>query len=140
MKDYVIEKQFEYNGFLCAVLMQKLGHRCGYVGIPKGHKLYGRKDLEKTIDVHGGITYSSWKRTDGYPIDKPNDYHWIGWDYAHYGDCADADDYIKNFGQEEYFRRIKYGGGYIFATDGWTYSVEDERAACEYVVEQLEIL
>lgn len=29
------EKRFDYNCFPCVVLFQSMGHRTGYVGIPK---------------------------------------------------------------------------------------------------------
>lgn len=36
-----IEKDFEHEGLRCVVIMTPMGHRCGYVGLPKGHPLYG---------------------------------------------------------------------------------------------------
>lgn len=38
---FVVEKEFDYNGFKCVVVIQSLGHRCGYVGVPMSHLLYG---------------------------------------------------------------------------------------------------
>lgn len=38
---YIVEKEFDYNGFKCVVVMQSTGHRCGYVGVPMSHLLYG---------------------------------------------------------------------------------------------------
>lgn len=40
---YKVEKDFEYKGLRCVVTFGDLGHRCGYVGIPKTHILYGKK-------------------------------------------------------------------------------------------------
>lgn len=37
-----VEKQFDYKGYRCVVVMQTMGHRCGYVGIPKEHPLYDK--------------------------------------------------------------------------------------------------
>ncbi len=31
MDKYVIESEFEHLGMKCVVVMQELGHRCGYV-------------------------------------------------------------------------------------------------------------
>lgn len=39
---YKVEKDFEYKGLRCVVTFGDLGHRCGYVGIPKTHILYGK--------------------------------------------------------------------------------------------------
>ena len=36
-----IEKDFEHKGYRCIVVMTDMGHRCGYVGIPKEHPLHG---------------------------------------------------------------------------------------------------
>ena len=35
IKNYVIEEDFEYKGFQCCVILQRLGHRCGYVNVGK---------------------------------------------------------------------------------------------------------
>ncbi len=42
MKGYVVESIFDHNGLKCVVVMQSVAHRCGYVGIPKEHCLYGK--------------------------------------------------------------------------------------------------
>ena len=39
---YVVERQFKHMGYECVVTFGVLGHRCGYVGIPKNHSLYGK--------------------------------------------------------------------------------------------------
>mgnify|MGYP000712850457 CR=1 FL=1 len=40
---YVVEREFEHAGYKCVVTFSAMGHRCGYVGIPKNHSLYGKK-------------------------------------------------------------------------------------------------
>ena len=53
---------------------------CGYVSIPKNHPFYGKNywDIEDTIEVHGGLTFSGkLPGLDGL---------WFGWDYMHAGD------------------------------------------------------
>ena len=50
MANYIVEKEFEYKGMKCVVTFQKHGHRCGYVGVPKGHPLYG-KDYSDYLDI-----------------------------------------------------------------------------------------
>lgn len=37
MKRAFEESKFDYKGFTCVVIFQGMGHRCGYVAIPKGH-------------------------------------------------------------------------------------------------------
>ena len=39
---YIIEREFEHAGYKCVVALMSMGHRCGYVGIPKEHPLYGK--------------------------------------------------------------------------------------------------
>lgn len=84
-KRYVIESQFDCGGFPCVVVFQRLGHRCGYVGVDKTHELY-HVDYQavEDLDCHGGLTYSGGP---GYPV--KGDYWWFGFDCAHYGDLPD---------------------------------------------------
>lgn len=88
-----------YGGYHYRIESIRGDHPCCYIEIPEGHlwyhKIYQRlqwdwdwddegKMIErppiggKTIDVHGGITYSGDMGTEGE--------WWIGWDYAHAGD------------------------------------------------------
>jgi hypothetical protein len=39
---YVVEREFEHLGYKCVVIFGAIGHRCGYVGVPKNHPLYGK--------------------------------------------------------------------------------------------------
>lgn len=41
MLTHYIERDFEYKGYRCIVLVQLKGFRCGYVGVPPSHELYG---------------------------------------------------------------------------------------------------
>ena len=58
MSRYKVEKDFMVDEFRCVIVGQKIGHRCGYIAIPKGHKLYGKDYDEIDISVHGGLTYA----------------------------------------------------------------------------------
>ena len=49
-KRYVVESDFEHNGLRCVVTFCVSGHRCGYVGVPKSHILYG-KDYMDYLDI-----------------------------------------------------------------------------------------
>lgn len=95
-----IEKDFMVMGYRCVILAQYMGHRCGYIGIPKGNKFYNNHYDSIDIDVHGGLTFSSGG--DGeikYPV-KSVDTWWIGFDCAHYRDAKDFD-LMKSFGDSE---------------------------------------
>lgn len=37
------------SGLIAAVIMTDLGHRCGYVGVPAGHPLYGAAYSDETL-------------------------------------------------------------------------------------------
>lgn len=47
---YMVERQFEHMGYECVVTFSAQGYRCGYVGIPKGHPLYG-KDYKDYLEI-----------------------------------------------------------------------------------------
>lgn len=47
-KTYEEEKKWKHRGYECIVIMTDRGHRCGYVGIPKTHPLYGVDYSQKT--------------------------------------------------------------------------------------------
>lgn len=82
-----LEKSFEYRGYKCVVLMTEMGHRCGYVGIPKGNSLYNKfyGELDMYIGCHGGLTY----RSSELHCVNDKDTWWIGFDCAHLDDRPD---------------------------------------------------
>lgn len=89
-----------YRGYEYAII--SLGkHPCAYVGVPKGHPLYGKEYDSKNfpdIKCHFGITYSRnglGGIKEQFVIYKSQ---WvIGWDYAH---CTDFSGSYLNFGGE----------------------------------------
>jgi len=79
-------EEFEYRGFKCLIRRNNIaGNLCGYVVIPKDHRLYGKTyeddDELGNIDVHGGITWSG-------PFPEITDDWYIGFDCAHYRDLC----------------------------------------------------
>ena len=95
---------FMHAGYVCVVMRPHtvagdLGkmpwtiHLCGYVGIPKGHPLYG-KDYWYIYDntrlrpqVHGGLTYSR----EYLLTREKSGLWWFGFDAAHAGDTSSLD-------------------------------------------------
>lgn len=84
-------KEFQYEGFECKILRPGIKdgaeikeytrfHLCGYVKIPKEHKLYKEEysNIDEDFDVHGGITFSNYIGDDWY----------IGFDCAHSCDLS----------------------------------------------------
>lgn len=113
-----VEKQFDYKGYRCVVVMQTMGHRCGYVGIPKEHPLYNtfygdyldiKKDERVQIDAyfscHGGITFSDGGVCSDYPI--KSDLWWFGFDCSHYNDIPDYQEAKRIFREADViFQRL----------------------------------
>jgi hypothetical protein len=90
------EKRFDYEGYLCVILRCGI-HLCGYVGLPKGHKYYGKHYSKIDVDVHGGLTYA--EKDDGFWV--------IGFD------CAHADDYTGFCSFGNTYRDMEYVEGQI---------------------------
>lgn len=93
MANYYVESVFDCVGLKCAVLLQKTGHRCGYVGVPESHPLYGKDYDDVNITVHGGLTFSD--NYSDYPIETEEKTWWFGFDCAHCDDAMDFDSVIK---------------------------------------------
>ncbi len=81
---------WESSGLECIMARGNphLGSWCAYVGLPKGHPLYGvdvwEDDIEG-VDVHGGFTYC------GAALDQADVDPWpLGWDYSHMLDYCPA--------------------------------------------------
>ena len=94
---WLIEADFMYRGYRCVCVGNNMGHRCGYVGIPRGHKYYGEDYDDIPIYCHGGLTYGS--HNPNYPVANNEGLYWIGFDCAHYGDAKDPE-LLKIFGQQ----------------------------------------
>lgn len=82
-------------GFEWEVVSNRMGYRCGYVRVPKGHPWHGKdySDVETAdggwIEVHGGLTFAE-ADTDCGKGGADNAW-WLGFDCAHYGDAPDPD-------------------------------------------------
>lgn len=71
-----IEKQWTTSaGYEAEVLATEMGHRCGYVTVPKGHPCEGKDYTDLDVHVHGGLTYSNGPQ--------------FGFDCAHLYDAKD---------------------------------------------------
>jgi hypothetical protein len=72
------------------------GSLCGYVGVPQGHPLYGKGDVD--VDVHGGLTFASGcshgpedQSICHIPAPGESDnVWWFGFDCGHAYDLAPA--------------------------------------------------
>lgn len=84
--------EFKHEGLDCLMVRHPSSlHWCGYVGVPKGHPLFGKHYNEvhekHRVDVHGGLTYS--EGCGGAVChNSPEDAWWFGFDCAHSGDVS----------------------------------------------------
>lgn len=109
---YIIEREFEYAGYKCVVTFGNMGHRCGYVGIPGTHPLYG-DDYGNYLDI---------KKSDIGDREVSGIFPLLG-------ACLDDDERIKI---EAYFQchgGITYSGGgkhsdYPIESDLWWFGFD----------------
>lgn len=148
--EYLVEREFEYLGYKCIVLLRSTGFRYGYVGISKEHNLYGKKCfnyyiinkecmmITNYIKAHQyGVTYSSSGEEFDY---LSNGLWWFGFSCDHLGDIRDKESVKKKFknGEKELcryvtypHRRIDISGGGMFCSEEY---VSNE---CKHLAEQL---
>lgn len=95
MDRYVVEETFWYLGYECKIVFQELGHRCGYIKIPKDHPFYDQDYdfCNQFVDCHGGLTYAA-KYICGEDCD---DGEWLGFDCSHCDDKPDIEASKKYF-------------------------------------------
>jgi hypothetical protein len=86
----------------CLAVRGPHGAWCGYVGVPKGHPMYGMhlNDAGEALDVHDGITYAALCQEDveeGHGIchvpleGRPADVWWLGFACMSMFDIRPAD-------------------------------------------------
>lgn len=117
MSEVIVERVWTTApGFPALAVVTSMGHRCGYVGVPGDHPLYGvdysqececltfpadeevgnrgvipllvgnRTAPDVVFNVHGGLTFSG--RRDSI-ADVDSAYWFFGFDCAHAGDAPD---------------------------------------------------
>ena len=100
----IVEKVFDYKEYKCVVIFFEDGHRCGYVGVPYKHPLWGKyyDEIENKFECHGGLTYNSCLLhfEENYPI--ASNLYYFGFDCAHANDDPDKELSIKVFGKTFY--------------------------------------
>lgn len=107
----------EETGLPCLIVRNPGGALCGYVGIGRSHPYYGKTylDIERDIEVHGGLTYSDFcvenqKEHGICHITEPGEEEplwWFGFDCAHAGDLCPSYVPSYRFGEDRY-RGISY--------------------------------
>ena len=79
----------EATGYKCRIVRNEhTGTLCGYVGVPRGHRVYGMTyqelEVQYSIPVHGGLTFSGPLLDKGSGFDE----WYFGFDTAHGGDFS----------------------------------------------------
>lgn len=103
-------EEFKHAGLDCLIQRNRWGVWCGYVGVPKGHPVYGKgydDPKVEDISVHGGLTYSA--ECSGHIChvteDADDKVHWFGFDCGHAGDynpgMIENDKLVRKFMKEE---------------------------------------
>jgi hypothetical protein len=101
------------TGLDCLIVRNHYGALCGYVGLPPGHRLYGRDYNDPAVydaglSAHCGITFADHCHDDdrgpGYGIchtpapGRPADVWWLGFDCAHWRDLVPGMQYSYDGG------------------------------------------
>jgi hypothetical protein len=135
MKRYIVEKDFIVDGFRCIITGSYMGHRCGYIAIPKDHELYETDYDEIELDVHGGLTYADYSN-NGYPVKTEEQVWWIGFDCGHYCDAKDLE-LIKSFGEDNKEIKVVLDIESKYPTHGTVRTVEYVEKELVEAVEQI---
>lgn len=76
-----------HNGYDCMIKRNDSGAWCGYVGVKKGHPLFGVnyfKIYTGSTDINGGLTYSDECQGDICHLADDGDHvWWLGFDCCH---------------------------------------------------------
>lgn len=104
---YKVESVFEHEGLKCVVLMTSMGHRCGYVGVPKEHPLHGK-------DYNDKSEYLFMKDLENEPIGKRSPISILSMAFSDLSDNARIDYYFN------------VHGGITYAEGNKTYPIESD--------------
>ena len=139
MNKFVIEDVFDYKGYYCVCIFNRMGFRCGYVGVNEYHSYYGKDyhfDGPNEIDCHWGLTYA------GKAYFEDSNLWYFGFDCGHCTDIPDMDLALKygliDESKYEYAKQLEE----IYASDKYS-SVKDldfVRENCKIIAEQLYLI
>jgi hypothetical protein len=103
-----IEKEWTTKaGFKAEVIATDMGHRCGYVSVPKDHPWHGKTYNDVDLDVHGGLTYAGMEDGDW----------WFGYDCAHLGDARDPELMSDEYKNVLLGRKLNFDGDTVKTLD-----------------------
>ena len=106
------------TGLDCMVHRGRSGCWCGYVGVPRSHKLFGDNydQQNNNLIVHGGLTFSSEcgsldETGEGicHPADDGDHVWWFGFDCFHCGyDLSPVPELASISGPEAIYKDLDY--------------------------------
>lgn len=115
-----------HRGYEWEVTANRLGFRCGYVRVPKGHPWHGLADEQPDVVVHGGLTYA---KADWDCGERGHNGWWLGFDCGHVYDAPDP----------ELQQMVgAYIDGGLQADDEVVRTTDFVRSECEHLIEQAE--
>ena len=139
-----------YKDYEYLIVLNHMGHRCGYVAIPPGHKANNvgqrqntfTKDYELdyfnlNIECHGGLTFGSNKHGLKRLLSTPCTDHWIGFDCGHLYDKSDLEALEKYYGEGYAENRKKYEHKFFDDVNSEIRSYRYAENECKKIIEQL---
>jgi len=147
-----VEGGGQYKGYEYLIVLNTLGHRCGYVAIPDEHP-YSKTPLEDRefngrewkhydyntleIECHGGLTFMSPTHglKDLLPI-ACNDM-WIGFDCGHSWDKSDIEATREYYGEEHVKKHQTFFDATSFDPTEHIKSYAYAESECKSIIEQL---
>ena len=133
---YIVEREFEHAGYKCVVTFNVMGHRCGYVGIPKNHSLYGKEYSDYLEIKKADVGDRKISGNSNYPIES--DLWWFGFDCAHCDDAKELELAYERFPNYRERLAMKIECEDRFRIDGTIVRTEEYVAEeCKKLAEQL---
>ncbi len=151
-----VEGGGSYKDYEYLIVMNTIGHRCGYVAIPPEHLYSQTTEEERTlfgnnkykhwdynsldIDVHGGLTFMSPEHGLKKLLPILCKDMWIGFDCGHFNDKCDVKMFRKYFGNKMYKEKKPFFDAMKHSHIELVQTVKDydyvERQ-CHHIIEQL---
>jgi hypothetical protein len=104
---YRVAWRDQTSAFQCLILRGNLGALCGYVRVPRGHRLHGKRyqrSVLRGVEVHGGLTFSGC--IGGRRMKRG---HWFGFDCAHWNDLVPGLAALGiTFSEQATYRTVSY--------------------------------
>lgn len=132
--DIVVEGGGIYRKYEYLVILNTMGHRCGYVAIPPDLTNFD----EDSIDCHGGITFFGNNHVLKNLLTTQCLDNWIGFDCRHHYDAPDIEAVEKYHGKSGHLDYLKDLNALF--DDGTVKSFDYVKKECKSIIIQLEAM